>query len=702
MRFAHFQFDPEKDRLGEGPSSEVFRAVDTRLGRTVALKILRPHVEFDPQATERFEREAKHTSNLAHPNIATVYEYGKDRGTSFIAMEYLEGRTLDQILKDHVLGYEEGLRIMLQVTSALGLVHERGLIHRDLKPANIMVLPDGAVKLLDFGICRSTAESNITQEGMLVGTVLYMSPEQVLGDELDVRSDVFALGSVFYHAFTGHLPFPGKSFPEVCMAILEATPRRPAELRSGFPAPLEEFLTKALSRDPDHRYPFAGAAHGALLAVAEGLRLGEVGRAASVRGLILIPPLSIADPGEETRFFAQGLRRDLSTELRRSTQLQVELPESAEIPSGQKDAFVMRATLDVDGEKAAVDYTLEKALSNGNGKEDTRRIWHERIEHSDDDEWGLQAKLVGSLVRAVRRKLTEYTLAPPAAEQGDRLESERLARRAHEVLHKGTTRHLMAAISLFRRALEADAGCAKAHAGLGEALVRKFLSWDGDRTFLQEARESARRALAHDAVSAEAHTTLGFAASMAGEINDAQREYRLAIQIDNQEWLAHRLLGALLGRLGNFQDASPLLRRAIALKPSHIASYDHLYGVLSRLDRYQEAIEIADRGIAAAREHLRHARDDQEARLHLALLFARMGLAEDAHRTVQEAREMAVKDAFTCFHAACVFAVLGEIDPAFRLLEEAQERGYYIQSEIFRNSDLEILRGRPEFKRLVG
>src|ERR1051326_3888093 len=174
MRFAHFQFDPEKDRLGEGPSSEVFRAVDLRLGRTVALKILRPHVEFDPQAKHRFEREAKHTSNLAHPNIATVFEYGQDRGTSFIAMEFLEGRTLDKVLKVQRLDYEEGLRVALQVAGALKLVHERGLIHRDLKPANIMLLDGGSVKLLDFGICRSTGEQSITQEGMLVGTVLYM------------------------------------------------------------------------------------------------------------------------------------------------------------------------------------------------------------------------------------------------------------------------------------------------------------------------------------------------------------------------------------------------------------------------------------------------------------------------------------------------------------------------------------------------
>jgi hypothetical protein len=130
MRLAHFQFDPETDRLGEGPLSEVYKAVDLQLGRTVALKVLRPHAEIDPQADTRFHREARHTSALEHPNITTIYEYGHDQGTSFIAMEYLRGRTLDKIIKDQSLGYEECLRIALQLTSALAVVHKHNLIHR--------------------------------------------------------------------------------------------------------------------------------------------------------------------------------------------------------------------------------------------------------------------------------------------------------------------------------------------------------------------------------------------------------------------------------------------------------------------------------------------------------------------------------------------------------------------------------------------
>jgi len=301
----------------------------------------------------------------------------------------------------------------------------------------------------------------------------------------------------------------------------------------------------------------------------------------------------------------------------------------------------------------------------------------------------------------VKKRLSDYASSPPPEERRDPAKAEALARRAHEILHRGTSKHLMAAVATFRGSLQEDPNCVLAHAGLSEAMVRKFLYWDGEVTFLQEARESAQRALAIDPFSAEAHTSLGFAAQMSGDTEESQREYRLAIQIDHEEWLAHRLLGALLGRLGNHEAASPLLQRAIALRPTHIGSYDHLYGVLCRLDRYSEAIEIADRGIASARKHLTDIEDDQEARLHLAMLLARMGLGDDARSVVAQARKRAPKDAYTSFHSACVHALLGEIELSLTLLKESQERGFYLRPELARNSDLELLRGRREFAQLM-
>ncbi len=698
MKFAHFEFDPKTEKLGEGPSSEVYRAIDTRLGRTVALKILRPHIEFDPNAKSRFEREAKHTSNLAHPNIATVYEYGQDRGTSYIAMEFLEGRTLDKVLKDHRLDYEEGLSIALQVASALELVHERGLIHRDLKPANIMVMDDGFVKLLDFGICRSSGESSITQEGMLVGTVLYMSPEQVLGEELDLRSDIFSLGSVLFHAFTGELPFPGKSFPEVCMSILEAAPASPSNLRPDFPGPLEEFLLRCHRREPGERYADGGKIHAALLAISDNLRLSSSAeRPTHLQGKLFIPPFTVPHGHGTADEFSASLRADLGRALERQTQLVVSLP--IQLPDPLPDAFVLLGNLHFDGDKAELNYSVERARSNS--ASETTHIFRESIEHNDENEWGLQAKLVGSLARSIKRRLDDYSKTPHPEEHRDPAMAMNLAKRAHGILHRATTKHLVAAFATFRRALQEDPNCVIGHAGLAEALVRKFLYWDGDTSYLHEARDSAQRALALDPFSAVAHTALGFAAMMSGDAEEAQHEFRLAIQIDHQEWLAHRLLGALLARLGALDQASPLLERAIALHPTHIGTYDHYYGVLCRLDRYDDAMRIADQGIKAADEHLKQVPDDQEARLHKALLLARMGLGDEARTTVREAREKYAKDAYTAYKAGCVLTLVGDLDEGLALLREAQERGFHLRPEIKRNSDLEILRGRKEFQALL-
>jgi len=701
MQFAHFEFDSEADRLGEGALSEVYRAVDTHLGRTVALKILRAHVEIDPAADQRFHREAKHTSNLQHPNIATIYEYGRDQGTSFIAMEYLEGRTLDKILRDQTLGYEECLRISIQVAAALAHVHKHGLIHRDLKPGNIMVLDDGSIKLLDFGIARASDESSITQHGTLVGTVLYMSPEQVRGDELDLRSDIFALGAVLYHAMTGALPFPGKSFPEVCMAILDGQPRPPSLVRTGFPKPLEEIILKCLAATPADRFANADEVYGQLVSLSDR-RMSRPRQGSQIGGTLVIPPIE-CDEGRSSHAgqIAASLRKDLASELGRTKGLTVWLYETADLPTGGGYDYVLQTKLTLAPSGGILDLALERYVRE-DGRVTMKESNADRIEQNEPDEWTLQADLVRAAVRTVRRRLSEMVVTPPTEDTArNRTRALELTRRAHDVLLKGTSKHLMASISSFRAAIEADPYCALAYAGLAEALVRKYLYWEGDEAFLGEAREFADRSLALDKECAEAHTSLGFANHLSGRLPEAAREYRIAIQQDNSEWLAHRLLGAVLAREGNFKSASGILRRAIALKPSHIGSYDHLYSVLQRLDRYQESLEVADEGIPAATDHPPAEPDDQEARLHLALLHARLGSHEKARTQVERAMEIAPKDGYTSFHAACVFAVTGDFTDAIDLLIRARDRGFYIQSELRNNTDLDILRGLPEFRELL-
>jgi serine/threonine protein kinase/tetratricopeptide (TPR) repeat protein len=702
--FGHFVFDPQQDRLGEGPLSEVYRATDLQLGRTVALKILRGNAEIDPAADTRFLREAQHTSQLVHPNIATVYEYGRHEGTSFIAMEYLQGRTLDKILKDQPLSYDEGVRIAIEVARALELVHQNGLIHRDLKPANVMLLEDGSVKLLDFGIARARDESTITQNGMLVGTVLYMSPEQVRGDELDLRSDVFAFGAVFFHALTGDLPFPGKSFPEVCMAILDGKPRRPSEIRADFPPALEDFLMHCLDSDPARRFSSAIELKGALQAILDGTRSLNAPPLA-LSGTVLMPPLVCTgkQPGD-CDAIAGALHKDVASNLARVRNLKVARLESERLPGASVEFdFVLRLELEVSGAEGRLELVLERwtQLPGGPRGSEPLEVLRETVRHQDKNDWGLQEGLMRGVVRVVRKHLSAIALRPVAGPRRNAEAALALARRAHELLHRGTTKHLLGSITSFRAAIEADPYCAKAYAGLAEALVRKYLYFDGDTSYLDEARAEAARALARSADCAEAHTSLGFAYHLTNRATDAQREYRIAIQLDQNEWLAHRLLGAVYARLGNFKEASPLLRKAITLQPANIGSYDHLYGVLMRLNRYEEALQIADLGISVARAKLAEVPDNQEARLHMAMLLARAGRQAEAREAVVKARELSPKDGYTAFHAAIVLAILGDLNESLEALSTAAARGYCIQSELARNADLDILRALPDFQALV-
>jgi len=252
--------------LGAGGMGEVYRARDTRLDRTVAIKVLPPHLADTPESRQRFEREARAVSALNHPNICTLYDVGSQDGTDFLVMEYLEGETLAARLEKGPLPLEQVLKIGMEMASALAKAHRQGIVHRDLKPGNIILTKSGA-KLLDFGLAKATVppaveaaltaatrNSPITQQGAIVGTFQYMSPEQVEGKEADPRSDIFSFGAVLYEMLTGRRAFPGKSQISVVSAIMEKDPEPINTLQPMTPAGLERAIKRCLAKEPDDRW----------------------------------------------------------------------------------------------------------------------------------------------------------------------------------------------------------------------------------------------------------------------------------------------------------------------------------------------------------------------------------------------------------------------------------------------------------------
>ena len=278
-----------EETLGEGGMGVVYRAVDPTLDRRLALKVIR-RATLSAAAKERFLREARAASRLNHPNIVTVYAAGEEDGYPYLAMEFVEGRTLRAVIDQGPIPWDKAVAWTTDILDALQRLHQEGIVHRDLKPENIMVTTDGAVKLMDFGVAHIAQSETLTQEGAAVGTVYYMSPEQAAGKKADPRSDIFSMAAVFYQMITADFPFPGEHPMSVMYGITNLPPKRLAEYPVSTPEGLQAILDKAMEKNRDDRYPDAGVFRDAL----RTLRDQEFG-------------IGTATPGLRTRILQIGI-----------------------------------------------------------------------------------------------------------------------------------------------------------------------------------------------------------------------------------------------------------------------------------------------------------------------------------------------------------------------------------------------------------
>jgi serine/threonine protein kinase/Flp pilus assembly protein TadD len=719
---SHFEI---LEKLGEGGMGVVYRARDLKLDRLVALKILPPEHTFDPRRRARFVDEAKAASALNHPNIITIYEIETVDCVDYIAMEYVPGATLHEIIQGPRTELSTVLNYAAQIASALSAAHAAGIVHRDIKPGNIMVTKSGAVKLLDFGVAQierpdvdpeapTATMAFLTRPGTVVGTVNYMSPEQTRGGGVGPRSDIFSFGVVLYQMLTGTLPFQAGSEIGVLYEIVNTPAPRLNKLRPDLPPVLGAIVEKALEKDPERRYQRAEALTSDLKEITRQLETGVSARdislasvsrripgnnriwsiaalAASLLLLIAVLAWRLAPrwlnpvPDEkkiavlpfrniggsrDNEAFCDGIMESLTTELTELSQFHGSLwvvPASEVRREGLVSPGDARRAL---GANLVITGSVQRdrdhvhLTANLVDASTLRQLRSREIQRPLGEEAELQDSVVQEIAGMLQLELGASERRVLAAGETGTSSAYDFYLQARGHLQRRGGDDIDQAIQMFQQAKTLDPKYALAYAGLGEAYWRKYRD-TRDTQWVQPARENCQLALKLNNQLAPVYVTLGIVEEGAGRHTEALDALEKARQLEPANPSVFSELGAVEEAMGNLDDAKSSYEAAAKLRPGDWASLNALGGFYYRRGRYQDAILLFQKITQLAP-------DNSQGYTNLGATYAMAGQYESAAVSFdQSLRLRPTASAYS--NLGTVYFFLGRCAEAVPLMEHASQ-----------------------------
>jgi serine/threonine protein kinase/tetratricopeptide (TPR) repeat protein len=635
------------EKLGEGGMGIVYKAEDTKLKRTVALKFLPPELMRNPEAKERFLYEAQAAAALEHQNICNIYEINETEDQIFIVMSCFEGQTLKEKIESGPLKIDKALKIVIQAADGLQAANEKGIVHRDIKSANIMITEKGQVKIMDFGLAKLKGQTKITKEGTTLGTAAYMSPEQAQGADVDHRTDIWSLGVVLYEMITGQLPFRGEYEQALVYSIINEQPEPLSALRTGVPIELERIVNKTLAKDPSERYQHADdfmvdlrnlkkdtkpgtSVPGKTIRVDTNKKLmmrSVIGAGAIIlvfllgfwllsrkqsqppatesedlKSIAVLPFVNMsADKNQE--YFCDGMTEDIITKLSQVTDLKVISRTSVMLYKDKKKrirdignelnvATILEGSVRKGGDRLRITAQLINAKTEAH-------LWADAFDRDIDikDVFNVQSEVALEIVNALRAKLSPGEREKLKKKPTGNLKAYDyylMGRNYYLRFRKQDNEH---AIELYKKALELDPGYARAYAGLGEVYAQRVLRYGFPPKWLEKAEELSKQAISINPDCAEAYKSLGLVYIIKGWLKKAIKATRKSFKLNPDPALALPNLAILLCLTGEFEEAMTLTKNGLSTAPTDPWCYYCIGLVYRCLGNYVKAVEWLNKAL---------------------------------------------------------------------------------------------------------
>lgn len=721
--------------LGRGGMGVVYKAEDTKLKRNVALKFLPQELTHISDIKERFIREAQSAAALDHPNICTIYEFDEAEEKSFISMAYIEGQSLRKKIESGPLELEEALHIAVQVSKGLQEAHKKGIVHRDIKSANIMVTEDNQVKIMDFGLARKTGGTLITKNGMTMGTIAYMSPEQARGEAVDQRTDIWSFGVMLYEMVTGEHPFKGENDQAVLYNIINEEPESITSLRKSLPLDLERIVNKAIFKKSDKRYQTIKE----LLTDLKDLQKVMETRASKTQAeskeikpsIAVLPFVNMsADP--EQGYFCDGMAEEIINALTHVEGLHVVARTSAFSFKGKE--------IDIReiGKILTVDHVLEGSVRKASNRlritaqlinvVDGYHLWSERYDRKMEDVFDIQDELSLSIVESLKVKLMGHEKAVILTRHTENqdaytsyLQGKQFRQRKDLVSFKQALEYLEKAITLDPNFALAYAEIALTYVLMGwfgfvvaDEKLREKIVYHADKALKLDKRISdAYLALAltwelidHDQVKAEefAHKAVslnpgnseaiqehGFILGRMGKFEEAIKKMETTIALDPLSSNANNGLGFVLFYKGDFEAAIKQMQNILALDPDFFPPRYCLSLSLTELKDYSHALK----------ELKKCPQSNPVVIAHRGYIYAKMGKIKEACNTIDEIKEDFKENPLTEFLIALIYAGMDDKDNAFNWLRMSENKHGFVYRDFTVGPDFRIdnLRKDPRFSK---